>query len=302
MHKFTFANYPAIINWEVCKKIMKTKINFWLLLFTLFTINAFAQNASLYISKEQKVKDSFEFAKFKKNYPESFLNKRLPIKLLEGGYLINGFSSSIQIPNNIIKDSIYHNFHPGMPDTSSVIPFNDIKIAGSNLNINLFPHSILMRGNHSDSFMIIQVDPNIIVKNKIGTLPIGDFDANTTSVKISINGKIISDWTPLNNFTKQCSEFREKSLDFGGVTMSGYSYGYSICNLQLKLSDQVLIEIKNDKNNWMIDRYNITRIASSPKISSFILPNGNKELINMGDNSSIEKKTSLLNQTLKKQM
>ena len=265
----------------------------------LFTINGFAQKVSLGLSKEQKVKDSIEFTKFKKNYPEYFLNKKLPVKLIEDGYLINGFSTSIQITDNIVKDSVYHNFHPGMPDTTTVIPFNDIKIVGGNLNINLFTHSILMGGNHSDSSIIIPVDPNLIVKNKIGILPIGDFDANTTSVKILINGKIMSDWMPLKTFTKQSYKFSEKSLDFGGVTMSGYSYGYNICNLQLQLNDQVLIEIKNDKNNWMIDRYNITRVAAAPEISSFILPNSNKDFVAAGDKSSLEKKTLFLKQTIK---
>ena len=94
---------------------MNTKFNFCLLLSSLFTINGFAQNATLGLSKEQKLKDSIEFAKFKKNYPENFLNKRL----------------------------------------------------------------------------------------------------------------------------------------------AGYFNGYNICNLKLQLNDQVLIEIKNDKNKWMIDRYNL---------------------------------------------
>ena len=278
---------------------MKKKINFCLLLLTLFTIDAFAQNASLHLSKEQKVKDSIEFATFKKNYPENFLNKRVPIKLMEDGYVIKGFSTSIQITDNIVKDSVYHNFHPGMPDTSTVIPFNNIKIAGSNLNINLFSHLIMMGGNHTDSSSIVPVDPNLIVKNKIGILPIDDFDANTTSVKISINGKIMFDWMQLKNFAKQSYEFNEKSLDFSGVTMSGYSYGYNICNLKLELNDQVLIEIKNDKNNWMIDRYNITRVAAAPNISSLIFSNGSKDLVTIGDESTREKKTLFLKHPLK---
>ena len=248
---------------------MKTKFNFCLLLLTLFTINGFAQNETLALSKEQKLKDSIEFAKFKKNYPENFLNKRLPVKLIESGYLINGFSTGTQITDNIVKDSVYHNFHPGMPDTSTVIPFSDIKIVSGNLNLNFFSHPLLMGGNHRDSSSIERVDPNLIVNNKVGTIPIGDFFADEVYVKITINGKIMSDWTPLKNFTKQCYEFSEKSLDFGGVTMSGYSYGYNICNLKLQLNDQVLIEIKNNKNNWMIDRYNITRVAVVPNISSF---------------------------------
>jgi hypothetical protein len=277
---------------------MKTKINFCLLLLTLLTINVFAQNANLELSKEQKVKDSIEFAKFKKNYPENFLNKRLPVKLIASGYLINGFSTGIQITDNIVKDSVYHNFHPGMPDTSTVIPFNDIKIVGDNLNLNLFSHIGLMGGNRTDSSMIHSLDNNLIVKNKVGTLPIGDFDANTTSLKISINGKVLSDWEPLKDFTKQCYEFSEKSLSYN-VTMSGYSYGYNICNLKLQLNDQVLIEIKNDKNNWMIDRYNITRVAAAPKISSFIFSNGNKNIVVEGDKSSFEKKTLFLKQSIK---
>ncbi|HEY5371457.1 MAG TPA: hypothetical protein VIJ75_20935 [Hanamia sp.] len=273
---------------------MKKKINFCLLLLTLFTIDSFAQNASLQLSKEQTVKDSIEFAKFKENYPENFLNKRLPIKLIEDGYVINGFSTSIQITDGIVMDSVYHNFHPGMPDTSTVIPFNDIKIAGSNLNINLFSHLVIMGGNHRDSSIIIPVDPN-----KIGILTIGDFDANATSIKISINGKIMSDWTLLKNYTKQSYEVSKKYLDFGGVKMSGYSYGYNICNLKLQLNDQVLIEIKNDKNNWMLDRYNITRVPAVPNLSSSIFSNSNKNFVVAVDKSSPEKKNSFLTQPIK---
>ena len=261
----------------------------------LFTIDTFAQNASLNLSKEQKVKDSIEFAKFKKNYPEYFLNKRLPIKLIDGNYVVQGYMTYLQINNNQVKDSVYHNFHPGMPDTTTVIPFNDIKVSGSQININLFGALILMGGDKYDSASVTSVVPDLMGKRKIG-----DFISDSTSVKISINGKIMSDWMPLKTFTKQSYEISEKALDFGGVKMSSYSYGYNICNLKLQLNDQVLIEIKNDKNNWMIDRYNITRVAAAPEISSFIFPNGNKGFLVAGDKSSFEKKTLFLIQPIKR--
>ena len=275
---------------------MKKKINFCLLLLTIFTIDVFAQNASLHLSKEQKVKDSIEFAKFKKNYPEYFLNKRLPIKLIDGNYVVQGYMTNLQINNNQVMDSIYHNFHPGMPDTTTVIPFNDIKVSGSQININLFGTLFLMGGDNYDSASVTSVEPDLMPKEKIG-----DFISDSTSVKISINGKILSDWKKLKYFTKQAFKNSQNFTLSGrkGGTF-GYAYGYNICNYNLNINDQLLIEIKNDKNNWMMDRYNITRVTAAPNISSFIFRNSNKDLVTIGDKSSLEKKTLSLKQTIKR--
>jgi hypothetical protein len=65
-----------------------------------------------------------EFAKFKKENPEKFLNERLPLKLLNGGYVVEGYTTLIQIKNNHVSDSVYNNFIARMPDTSTVTPLN----------------------------------------------------------------------------------------------------------------------------------------------------------------------------------
>ena len=257
---------------------MKKKINFCVLLFTLCFIRVYAQNNKtnknqsnipLHLTKEQKLKDSIEFAKFKENHPEDFLNNRLPTELLDGGYVISGYSTSIQIENNHVKDSVYHNFHPGMPDTTTVNPFSDIKVTDKNIKVNLFSHLIMVGGKDRDSTEISPLDPDYWATVNIGKFPAGDFYFDSTAIKISINGKLLFDWKILKSFPKRIYKASER-INNAGVRGSilGYYYGYDICDTTLNINDQLLIEIKNTKNNWMIDRYNITRVAVSADLSS----------------------------------
>ena len=282
---------------------MKKKFNFCLLL-SLCSISAFAQTKKInknnsinpiHLSKEQKLKDSIEFAKFKQNHPQDFLNERLPIKLLNDGFVVEGFSTLIQIKDNHVFDSVYHNFIPGMPDTSTVSPFNDLKITDSKINIELFPLVPIMTGNDADSIEVTLQEPDLIINNKIGKLPVGDFNLKSRAIRISINGKILFDWKPLENFAKNACKFSERVMSFN-VRLFGYSYGYAICDTNLELNDQLLIEIKNTKNNWMIDRYNITRIAVSPKVAA-VGPSVNNQISDNKNEMFIrQKKTSILNQ------
>jgi hypothetical protein len=278
---------------------MKRKINFCMLFLILASINSFAQktetNNSLHLTKEQQYKDSIDFAKFKQKHPEDFLNERLPTKLLDDSYVIGGFSTAIRIKNNHVKDSVYHNFNPEMPDTTTVIPFNDIKVTDSKINIDLFSHLIMMGGKDRDSAEITSLDPDYWPTAKISKLPFADFYFNSTAIKISINGKLLFDWQILNSFPKHSFKASEKFNVSGGSGSSfGFYYGYDICDTTLNINDQLLIEIKNIKNNWMIDRYNITRVAASPNISAIIPINENKNQLNNFINFS-QKKTSFLN-------
>ncbi|MEO7120355.1 MAG: hypothetical protein ABIY62_04630, partial [Ginsengibacter sp.] len=251
---------------------MKKKIKFCLVILMLASINTFSQtsnsktNNPLHLTPEQKYKDSVEFAKFKKNNPELFLNKRLPVKLKDSGWIVKGFITSIKIQNNHIKDSVYHNFHPGMPDTSTVNPFNDIKITDAVVQVALFSHAIM--GGANDSTAITSVDPDLIINNMISNLPIADFSFSKASVRISLNGKIIFDWKLISNFPKIPFKVFSKFHGFGQVSMVDYVYGYTVCDTTIHINDQLLIEVKNTENNWMIDRYNITRVAMAPEISS----------------------------------
>jgi len=280
---------------------MKKKINFCLLLFLFCSINSFAQtsksNTTPHLSKAQKVKDSIEFAKFKENHPEDFLHKRLAMKLIDGSYVVEGYTTLIEIKDNHLTDSVYHNFIPGMPDTSTITPFNDIKISDSKVKIEIFPLFPLLNGKNMDSAEITPEEPDLIVNNKIGKLPISNFDLNSRAIKLSVNGKIVFDWKPVENFVKQVSKFSEKSIGLN-FRMFGYTYGYIICDTNVNLNDQLLIEIKNTNNNWMIDRYNITRVAASPKVVA-IIPSVNQQIPTLKNDIFIaQKKTSRLNRLI----
>ncbi len=76
----------------------------------------------------------------------------------------------------------------------------------------------------------------------------------------------------------------------------GYSYGYHICDQHLKLNDQVLIEIKEDSKGWMLDRFNITRVAAQPAVSAIISADKNNQPLheNKGEVTVVQKKTSSL--------
>lgn len=271
---------------------MKTK--FYLLVFSMIIqANIFSQtnkannkkNDPLHLTKEQKLADSIKFERFRKENPERFLFNRLPVKLIDGSYAVTGFSTGIEIKNNHVKDSVYHNFHPGMPDTSTIIPFNDIKVTDEHVMINLFSHLLLSGGRDRDSSAITQIEKNEIKKE--WNLPLGDF-LNNYAIKISINGKLLFDWKLIGDFSKQVFKTSEKFKDHGG--MYGYNYGYAICDTSLHINDQLLIEIKNTKNNWLIDRYNITRVAIAPEIALLIPLNEKDEYIKR-NNTFAQKKT-----------
>lgn len=263
------------------------KIIYLLFLVPLLHTAAFSQGAKKALTKEQKLSDSIAFEKFRKENPERFLNNRLPVKLMDGAYAVIGYSTGIKIESTHIKDSVYHNFQPGMPDTSTVIPFSDIKVTDQHLAINLFSHLLLSGSKDRNSSSIVPVEESDIKKN--WNLPLGDFFTNEVLIKISLNGKLLFDWKSINKFPKYVYRISENFNHNGG--MFDYSYGYAICDTNINIHDQLLVEIKSLKNNWMIDRYNITRVAASPNIS--FITSGDKVLVN-NENTLHQKKTSLL--------
>lgn len=233
----------------------------------------------------EKIKqDNIEFEKFRKGNPELFLNKRLPVSLIDGSYAVPGYTTSIQIKNNHIKDSIYHNFHPGMPDTSTVTPYNDIKITDARINLCLFGSMPFVKIGAAgiDSAFITPVSMSSIlsrdwvkmIKNKTNPPQfIGDFKSDSTEIRISINGKILFDWKKLSQFAKETYEVSQGYPKVGKSSLiyfGEFAYGYSICDTTININDQLLVEIKEDKKGWMIDRYNITRVTEMPVIISLV--------------------------------
>ena len=84
---------------------------------------------------------------------------------------------------------------------------------------------------------------------------------------------------------------KDKNIDFW---VTQYTQGYHIADEHLKINDQLLIEIKSDKNGWMMDRFNFTRVAASPVVSS-IIPTDEQNKILPKEEAAVtlvEKKTS----------
>ncbi|MGC4104628.1 hypothetical protein [Ferruginibacter sp.] len=244
----------------------------------------------LKLTPQQKKADSISFEKFRKNYPDEFEDNRPPTQLLDGSYSVAGYSSVIQLTNNHIKDKVYHNFHPGMPDTSTVNPYNDIKITDAGVQLNFF-YPGFASGPASFDAYITPVNRSFIKNNRIDGAPVNIIQKNMYSIRLSINGKLIYDWKPLNSFKETIYKSGSKwklpnSTDIG--ESFEYGQGWAICDTTININDQLLIEVKNDNNNWMVDRYNITRVAVSPTVSA-VTGMDNKII---ADSNSLEKKTS----------
>ena len=305
------------------KNTMMYKIFSLLLLATTLCSVAFAQNpttkSKLFdkLTPEQRARDSMYFLKSKDDHPEYFLNKRLPQRLLDGNYFVQGYSAfAIKITDNHIIDSVYHNFHRGSMG-SGVPPYNSIQVTDEKISVDLFNPFLLGGYGHSDSTYIKTVDESKMkdgfVDNKpfsekgsvglmnntysylLDTIGLPSFKGDSVELRISINGKLLFDWTKLSQFSKKVFSLGNR---FGPVHeiyswMLEYSYGYHICEQNIKINDQLLIEIKDDKTGWMLDRFNFTRVAATPTVASISATDDkNKPLpTNTLNGTSIEKKT-----------
>jgi hypothetical protein len=105
----------------------------------------------------EKQADSIQFEEFKKNHPDYNLNRRMAIRLQNGCYIVKGFASDIVINNNHITDSVDHNFHLGTTDVSTAVPYSQVKVSDSDLNLILFFH-LLPRPLKS----ILEIQPAIV--------------------------------------------------------------------------------------------------------------------------------------------
>ena len=258
----------------------------------------------------EKIKqDSIEFEEFKKENPELFLNKRLPIKLLDGNFYVLGYNlsqSGLRIINNHIIDSVYHNAHLGSTEQGT-IPYNNINVSDENISVDLFFSNVFTESRSADSALINPINEEefkkgfidgkkyeenapssfIIAKglyNNFPTVGISKFKrSDSIEIRISINGKLLFDWKKLSLFStkayKQAQRWYVKKIDSHFWSIQ-YSYGFHICDEKLNINDQLLIEIKDDRNNWMLDRFNITRVSATPAIS-FLAPANKNETVNI---------------------
>lgn len=257
--------------------------------------------------------DSLSFEKLKKEEPEIFLNKRLPTKLLDGNYYVKGFNAfGIRIVNNYLVDSVNHNFHLGSTE-QNIVPYNSIKVTEEKLAIDLIVSYFVTEAKKADSAQITVMDtttlknglldghhyspkmPSSYMGPLLSAVPdsigFNKFYGQDCEIRISLNGKLLFDWKNLTEFPKNVFKSAQKwpPTKFGPFWIVAYGYGFHISDQTLAINDQLLVEIKNTKNGWMLDRFNFTRIASQPTIAK-IYPTSKNQL-DEADAISIQKKT-----------
>ena len=244
---------------------------------------------------EKKKQDSLEAAAFEKQYPQLFRFNRLPLILKDSSTVVEGYTSSINIRNNYVVDSIHTNFHPHMPDTSTVTPFATIKVAGPRVTISFFhAHFMPIWGEAS----IAPTDSAEIASPHEGMqVPEGPPSvSNTEYVRISRNGKLLFDWKPLSSFPKTLCKFYQDipATNNTAANMHIYGFDYQFCDTTLAVGDQLTIEVKTEPKNWLVDRYIITRVATSPEVKATFSSAGVSGNIAMEEagGPSMEKKTS----------
>ena len=290
----------------------------YIILLFLFSscVSVFGQTPNR--SPEKIRQDSIEFEKFRKDQPELFLNKRMPIKLLDGNFYVKGFSNlGLRVTNNHLIDSVYHNFHLGSTE-KDIIPYNNILVTESLVNIDLLSTGVFTDARKADSAEITLFDSSTLKKGYINgkpvkyddkfsgyifggsakipdTISINRFEGKEIELRISINGKLLFDWTPLIRFPRFFTKMVQKwpPTKYGPFWIVNYNYAYTIAKQKLAINDQLLIEIKETKKGWMLDRFNITRVAATPAIEKVIALSSQKNNAGLSDNSSIvpEKKT-----------
>ncbi len=305
---------------------MKQKIIPLYFITILFCGFAFSQTPNR--TPEKIKQDSIEFEQFKKRNSELFLNKRLPVNLLDGNSFIPGYSSlGIRITNNHLVDSINYNYHHGSKG-AGIIPYSNIQVTDEKLSLDLLSQTVFTQTTKADSALITQFDASSIQHGMIDNKPItpkgqfvalgmennkypfdsitiNHFKGDSIEIRISINGKLLFDWTPLNRFTKNTFKYEQRwpapNEKMRPFWLIAYGEGYHIADQLLKINDQLLIEIKDDKNGWMLDRFNFTRVAATPAITT-ITPTDDKNKILSKEKAVVavvEKKTSFLMQVPK---
>ncbi len=259
------------------------------------------------------IQDSLAFEKLKNEEPEIFLNKRLPTKLLDGNYYVKGFNAfGIRIVNNYLVDSVNHNFHLGSTE-QNIVPYNSIKVTEEKIAIDLIVSYFVSEAKNADSAQISVLDttnlkrglldghhyspkgpsshmgPSMsVVPDSIG---FNKFYGQDCEIRISLNGKLLFDWKKLTEFPKNVFKSAQKwpPTKYGPFWIVAYGYGFHISDQNLAINDQLLVEIKDTKKGWMLDRFNFTRVASQPTITK-INPSS-KNQFNKAGAISIEKKT-----------
>lgn len=231
---------------------------------------------------EQIHKDSLEMAENMRLYPELYRFNRAPFLLTDSTTAIQGYRNSLRLEDNVVVDSIHNNFHGNMPDTTTVMPYSSISVGGSRIKLSCI-NGLLAFDYGTAS--LIPWTPEAMRKDSLadrsGNQPLVRgmvfWSALTNGrdslfVRLSINGKPVYDWKNLASFPAAYRKGQETSPLRGkhprSIQSVAYGYEYDLCDTTLNVHDQLLIEIKESKYNWMLDRFNFTRVAAAPGVSA----------------------------------
>jgi hypothetical protein len=229
---------------------------------------------------------------------------RASVILKDSSIAIDGFVSSIAIRNNYVVDSVHSNFHTDMPDTTTVIPCSSIHVAGPRITVsfcNTNLGSIWAQATITPTDSVQMRKDSISITQRYGLhgwpQPNRRLPKVTQYVRISLNGNPLFDWKPIDSLPETlCKFYREIPVPGSKLPVTEFIYGYiyQFCDTTLKIHDQLFIEVKIEPKNWMIDSYNITRVAASPEIkASFSTPDASGNIgVEETTGPFLEKKTS----------
>jgi len=255
----------------------------FVLLLLLLGYVAHAQTPNRTPAKIEEDKKAAE--EYKKLYPEWYRFNRMPLILQDGSAYIHGWVSGLWVQDNHFVDSVHSNFHVDMPDTTTFTPYSAISLGGPKMRI-YFMKDLYMQTDSDAKGSITPTDSAGWLKDSIdffaGKWPhamgfafgkhVGAAVNVTYYIRLTLNGNILYDWKKLDDlpsvFCKGVDSSRMRGKYHEMFTNLSYGYAYLICDTTLGLHDQLLIEVKESRQNWMIDRYNITRTAATPQASA----------------------------------
>jgi hypothetical protein len=231
---------------------------------------------------EKIEQDRKEMERFRKLYPEQFRFNRAPFILEDSSTLILGYGGDcLWLQNNYLIDSIHNNFHNEMPDTSTVTPYSAISVGGPRITLS-FAHGLV--GMATGTGKIVPTDSATFTRDTaalyrkwragqlkgISTFMVARPDtADPIYVRLSLNGRPIFDWKKLDDlpatFCKGSETYVLRGYNYPPMTSMNFGKSYFICDTNLNVNDQLLVEIKESKKNWMLGRFNFTRVAASPQ-------------------------------------
>lgn len=230
---------------------------------------------------EQIRKDNLELAEHMRLYPEQYRFNRAPFLFTDSTTAIQGYRNTLRLEDNVVVDSIHNNFHNNMPDTTTVMPYSSISVGGPRIKISCI-NGLLGFADGKASIVPWTVDAmkkdSLAVRNGDTTIRgmifwSGLFNTgDTLYVRMTINGKPVYEWRNLMSFPASYRKGHETTVlrgkQYPPFESVSYGYEYDLCDTTLRVNDQLLIEVKESRHNWMLDRFNFTRVSAKPAVSA----------------------------------